>query len=436
VDSVNQLPAHNLSVTREHLARAERVTPGGVHSNVRLTTRPHPLFFDRGEGTHLWDVDGNRYVDFILGQGAAFLGHGHPAVVGAVAAALPRGQLYGGQHRAEIELAELICELVPCAEQVRFNSSGSEAVQAALRIARAATGRIRIVKFEGHYHGWLDDVLVSVNPGRLPTSGSVAVAESAGQVVPTGDIVTVLPWNDADLVAAEVAGGEVAAVIMEPVAANHSVILPEPGYLEQVRAACARSGTVLIFDEIITGFRLGLGGAQQRFGVTPDLVLLGKAMANGFPIACVAGNAELFDGVGTGRIVHAGTFNANVSSVAAALATVGTLQRHPELYEAVARTGQRLLNGLAAEGGSTVVVQGLPGLAWIGFGSGVVKSARDLLGFDQERTVRLAGELARRSCHVTARGTWYVSPLHVEEDIDRGVKAFADGLAATPETGG
>lgn len=407
------------------LDRSRQVVPGGVHSNVRLSARPHPLFFARAEGAYLWDVDGNRYIDFVLGQGPMFLGHCHPAVTDRVAATLRTGQLYAGQHRDEVGLSEALCETIPCAERVRFTSSGSEAVQAALRLGRAATGRRRVVKFEGHYHGWIDSIFASVAPERLPPDGSREPSgESDGQLVPRQSEVTVVPWNDRDAVLAELRKGDVALVILEPVAANHSVILPEPGFLELLRRECDATGAALVFDEIITGFRLGLGGAQARLGVTPDLAIFGKAMASGFPIACVAGREVFFDGVAEGRVVHAGTFNGNAACVAAALATVETLRNDPSVYENARGVGAEMISRLENSGVEGLLVQGLPELFWTGFGTRPILSARDLLSSDSARMLDAAGELAAAGVYVTSRGTWYLSGVHSSEDGWRAVDAF------------
>jgi glutamate-1-semialdehyde 2,1-aminomutase len=402
-----------------------------VHSNVRLATRPHPIFFDRGAGVYLWDRDGNRYIDFVLGQGASLIGHAHPAIIDAVSGVLTSGQLFAAQLESEVELGELLCDVIPCAENVRLSSTGSEAVQAAIRLARAATGRRRILKFEGHYHGWLDNVLLSVSVRRLPREYQrEPVAESEGQEVPGVDAVTILRWNDAQTVERELSKRDVAAVIMEPMPANQSVILPTAGYLEAVRKACDETNTVLIFDEIITGFRLGLGGAQSRFGVIPDLALFGKAMGAGFPISAVVGRATLFDGLATGGVVHAGTFNANASSVAAALATVRLLREDSDFYERTERLGKRLSDGLRRVAGDEIVLQGLPGITWMGFGPGSVREARDLRAFDEDRTARLSGELLVRGVNVTSRGTWYVSGFHDHQDIDMVVEVFGEALQA------
>jgi glutamate-1-semialdehyde 2,1-aminomutase len=428
-------PQVKLSKSETLLARAKASVPGGVHSNVRLTTKPQPLFFSKASGSRIWDADGNEYIDYVLGQGPIFLGHTHPVVVEAVEKGLRRGQLFAGQHEGEIELAELVCELVPCAEMVRFSSTGTEGIQAALRMARAATGRKRIIKFEGHYDGWIDNIYLNLSPAKLP-SGKEIVVETEGQIPPNAEHMSVVPWNDAAAIARELDAKDVAAVVMEPIAANQAVILPEPGYLEAVREACTKTGTVLIFDEVITGFRVAMGGAQELLKVTPDMAVFGKAMASGFPIACIAGRAALMEGVGKGVVTHAGTFNGNVASVTAATATLRTLRDKPELRQAAKAAGKRFLHHLDELKSNALIVQGLPEVFWIGFGSGAVKNVRDLrgrdvsnlLGFDESKAGKLSGELLNRGVHTTSRGTWYVSCMHTEKEIDHTVNQLADSL--------
>jgi len=270
----------------ERIRQAARFLPGGVSSNFRLGMSPTPLVFDHADGPFLHDVDGNRLIDYYLGMGPMILGHRPEAVVEAVRAQLERGILFGGQSEVEFEAAELVCAMLPSAEKVRFSSSGSEAAQAALRLARAATGRGVIVKFEGHYHGWLDNVLWSVAPAAdaMGAEGApVPQPGTTGQDAHAGQLVEVLSWNRPDFLEERLSRGDVAAVIMEPAMCNTGAIFPAPGYLEAVRDICTRTGTVLIFDEVITGFRVGPGGAQGRLGVTPDLTLFGKAVASGFP---------------------------------------------------------------------------------------------------------------------------------------------------------
>ena len=330
--------------------RSRQSLAGGVSSNVRAGAET-PLFFEYARGAHLYDVDGNSYLDYVIGQGPMLLGHTPEPVMDAVQDALQRGQLFAGQHELEILLSEKLQSLIPCAEIVRYSNSGSEIVQAALRLARAYTGREKIVKFEGHYHGWFDNVLVSVQPpldAAGPRHAAQPVAASEGQASRALEDVVVLPWNDLALFEKRVhqQGDEIAAVIMEPVMCNTGCILPVEGYLEGVRDICSRHGIVLIFDEIITGFRIGLSGAQGYFGVTPDLATFGKAMASGFALSCLAGRRELMELIAQGRVNHSGTFNSNVATMAAAYATLEEMERDEgRIYGRLFDLGQSLRKG-------------------------------------------------------------------------------------------
>ena len=259
------------------------------------------------------------------------LGHSHPAVADAVSRALAEGQLFGGQHLAELQLAEHLKQLIPCAELVRFSLSGSESVLAVLRLSRAFTGKSKFVKFEGHYHGWLDETAFSITPTMKEAGDELQpnVAPWTSGIAPGNDQnLIVLPWNNLELLQKVLSqrADELAAVICEPVMCNSGCIPPQPGFLEGLRAACDAHKVVLIFDEIITGFRLGLSGAQGHFKVTPDLAVFGKAMANGFPMSAIVGRRELMELFATGQVIHAGTMNAQNGCVAAALATIRRLR--------------------------------------------------------------------------------------------------------------
>src|SRR5436190_7333201 len=341
-----------LERSRTLYERATEVLAGAVSSDARRLA-PLPLYVDHAAGSRIWDVDGTEYVDYVLGQGPAILGHCAPAVVEAVAEQLTRGHVYSAQHEQEVEVAELVCELVPCAERVRFNTVGSEAVHAALRLARGVTGRPKVLKFEGHYHGWLDPVLYSVHPPldrAGPADAPVPVPGTKGQTDTSDDLV-VCGWNDLDALerALEQHRGEIAAVIMEPLLCNTGCIAPRPGYLEGAKALCVEHGALLVFDEVITGFRLGPGGAQERFGVTPDLAVFGKAIAGGLPLACLAGRADVMDAISRGEVAHAGTFNSNPIAIAAAAATLRELTSDGgAAYRRLAATGERLMTGLRA----------------------------------------------------------------------------------------
>lgn len=395
-------------------AVARRRTPGGVNSNVRLAAPP--LFFERAAGAWLWDVDGHDYVDYLLGQGPSFLGHANPRVNAAVAAACERGLLYGGQHEGENEAAELMLTALGWAEMIRFGMTGTECVQAALRLARAATGRRRFVRFEGHYHGWLDNVLLNVRDGR-------PVPASAGQLTESLRESIVLPWND--LAALERAldehGSDVAALIMEPVMMNSGAIEPAPGFLAGVRSLCDRHGVVLVFDEVITGFRIDRAGAVGRYGVRPDLATYGKAMAGGWPVAALAGRADLMERFGTGEVNHAGTFNGSVMATAAVIATQRLLDEDPP-YDRIEAYGRELMDSLVKIGESHGVplrVQGLGAAFHAGFGApGVVRDWRELGALDLARYAEFAAVLARQGVWVAARGAWYVSSAHGEREFE------------------
>ena len=417
---------------------AKKVIPGGVNSNVRMGEKPHPIFFEASEGPYLYDVDGNRLIDYVMGQGPMLLGHRPDFVTAAVEAQLGKGILYGAQHELEVEVAHLITRTVPSAEVVRFNMTGTEAVQAALRIARAATGRNTVLKFEGHYHGWADSVLFNVGSGSYARSdgrGAEPVPESAGVATDVGGSLIVAPWNDPDALGELLSahGREIAAVIMEPVMANSGVVEPAPGYLEAVRRMCDQYGIVLIFDEVITGFRAGLGGAQGRYGVTPDLTTMGKALASGFPVGCVAGRRDLMAGIGTGAVTHAGTFNATPITMAAARATLERLYTGgDELYGGMEARGRRLMRGLReviAGQDIPCLVQGLPTIFNLMFTDlAEVRNHREVLMTDKARRVAFLPHLMRAGVRISGFGNFFPSNAHTEAVIDETVERFDSAL--------
>ena len=327
--------------------RAERLFPGGVNSPVRAfrsVDRP-PLVLERGAGPYVWDADGRRYLDYVGAWGPAILGHGHPAVIEVIVAAASNGLALGATHPSEVALGEAIRSAMPTIERLRFTSSGTEAVMSALRVARAATGRDLVVKFAGAYHGHADALLVEAGSGvaTLAISGSAGVAETVAATT------IVLPFNDPLTVARafERYPGRIAAVIVEPVVANSGVIAPVAGFLEGLRETTQADGALLVFDEVITGFRVGSGGAQARFGIRPDLTALGKIIGGGMPIGAYGGPAELMDLVApAGPVYQAGTLSGHPLSMAAGLATLTQLT--PERYDALDRAATNLAAGLAA----------------------------------------------------------------------------------------
>jgi glutamate-1-semialdehyde 2,1-aminomutase len=404
-------------------AEAASLTPGGVHSNVRLLGPK--VFFERGSGAWLFDVDGNDYVDYLLGQGPNFLGHAPKAVTDAVAAACGRGMVFGAQHELELEAGRSFLDALGWADLVRFGLSGTEMVQAALRLARAVTGRTKFVRFEGHYHGWLDNVLLAAQ-----ADGTQGPA-SAGQLTSHLDDCVILPWNDEGALeqTMEAHAGDIAAVITEPFMCNSGAIAPRQGYLERMRELCDEHAAVLIFDEVITGFRLAFGGAAERFGVVPDLATYGKAMAGGWPVAALAGRGELMERFAD-DVGHAGTFNASVMACAAVVSTIEELRTNPP-YDQVEAHGEGVMagiRGLAKEHDLPLRVQGLGMAFHVSFGPDEpVHDLRGLQSLDLQRYSALARRLADHGVWVAGRGIWYVSAAHGERELT----AVLDRFAAT-----
>ncbi len=410
---------------------------GGVSSHFRMAGAPHPLFFSKAEGSRIYDVDGNEYVDFTLSQGPMILGHSHPHVLKRVEEETSRGQLYAGQHELELQLAEKLQELIPCAELIRFSNSGSESVQAALRLARGYTGRRKYIKFEGQYHGWFDNVLISQHPS-LEDAGAEdspkSVLETQGQSPEVLDEIIVLPWNNLDVVEEAFAkeGDNIACILTEPVMCNNGCIEPSPGYLQGLRDICDRYGALLVFDEIITGFRLGLGGAQKYYGVIPDLGTFGKALASGFPISFLAGKRQFMERMADGTVMHAGTYNSNNPSIAAAAATVEILESDTELYDRIQSLGLRLQDGLRAtaiDAGYKTLISGPGQMTHMAFTScPKLTSYRDCLENDGGKYAEFAKGLLDRGVRVIGRGIWYISSVHTEQDIDLAVRIAGEVL--------
>lgn len=414
----------HLRLGRRLWERARQVLPGGVSSNVKMEELPQPMFFTRAEGSRLYDADGNAYVDYTCGYGPVILGHAFPPVVEAVQRAAAHGFIYGGQHEGEVVLAERLASAVPCIEMVRYTSTGSEAVAAALRLARAYTGRSTIIRFSGHYHGWFDELL-------LPSTDP----KSAGQSPSAADHLLVAPWNDRGALERLLRqyGPDVAAVLMEPIMCNSGVIMPAEGYLEAVRGMCSENGVILIFDEIITGFRVHLGGAQSLLGVTPDLAVFGKALANGYPMSCVGGRREIMDLIASGRVVHAGTFNGNPIGTAAALATLDALADDDgEALRRLTAIGQRLMRGIrkaAAAQELPTLVQGPGPVFYVWFTDApTITDYASSAGVSREPYARFAAAMLAHGVRVIPGGRWYVSCAHTEEDIDRTCEAVGHAL--------
>jgi len=351
--------------------RAVRVMPGGVNSPVRAfrAVGGSPLFFVRGEGPYLWDEDGNRFVDLVLSWGPLVLGHAHPEVVEAVRSALERGTSFGAPTRLEVDLAEALVERVPSLEAVRLVNSGTEAVMSAVRLARAATGRDKVIKFAGCYHGHADGMLVRAGSGVA----TLSLPDSPGVPEGTARDTLVARYNDLASVSAlfDAFPGQVACVVVEPVAGNMGVVLPRPGFLEGLRALCDRHGALLVFDEVLTGFRVHPGGAQALYGVRPDLTALGKVIGGGLPVGAYGGRRDLMEQMApSGPVYQAGTLSGNPLAVSAGLATLRVLGR-PGVWEGLSAQARRLqegLRGLVAEAGLPASVAGVGSLFTLFFG--------------------------------------------------------------------
>jgi glutamate-1-semialdehyde 2,1-aminomutase len=422
-----------MSDQKDLLERAARVLPGGVLGSHR--SGPGLEFVVReGRGGHLYDVNGRRYIDYLLGSGPMVLGHAHPAVVEAVRRQMERGTSYMLLNEPSIELAEEIVRAVPCAEQVRYTSSGSEATFFALRVARAFRKREKVMKFEGGFHGSHDYALMSVVP-RSPKAFPAPMSDSAGIPHAIEGEVLIAPYNDLATTEALIAAHheELAAVLIEP---YQRTILPAPGFLQGLRRVTQRYEVPLVFDEIVTGFRFAYGGAQEYYGVVPDLAAFGKVVAGGFPLACVAGPKTImrhFDAAleGTPEYVwQAGTFNGNAISCAAGLATLAEL-RKPGTYERLFGTGTRLRDGLVAavrKHGIAAQVSGEAPVFDIFFTDGAILDYRATLTADRDRIKRFNQELVRRGV-VKAVNKIYISLAHSDADVDETIAIFDEVLA-------
>lgn len=417
--------------------RARQLIPGGVGSNDRALVHPHPIFIERGEGSRIWDVDGNEYIDYLLAYGPLVLGHANPQLAAAVAAQMKRGSVFGTPHKLEIDVAEQLIELIPSFEMVRFQQSGTEAVLAAMRLARAATGRPIILKFEGHYHGWSDQVAISYAPTAAeagPADSPRTVSMSQGQPPGSYQDSIVIGWNDLDAAKSAFAshGERIAGVLTEAIACNIGVIEPNPGYLEGLRQLCDEYGALLIFDEVQTGFRVHLRGAQGLLGVTPDLTCMGKALSGGLAISAVGGRRDVMELIADRRVFHAGTYNANPLGLAAVQAVVKVLSE-PGVFEQMARLSQILRKGLAEVlQGIGGYIQGSTTVFGTGFGPGPVSNMREAWRNDTDRTMNLKKELRIRGVYTkpTPRDIWYMSTAHTETDIRQTLEIAAEAAAA------
>lgn len=422
---------YTYSKSAELLERARQSLAGGVSSEFRKYNHPHAIFYSHASGSRVYDVDGNEYIDFTLSQGPMLVGHNHPHVVKRVEEYARNGQLYAGQHLLEIELAEKLQKMIPSAELMRFCLDGSEAVQTALRVARAKTGKQKFLRFEGHYHGWLDNVAWGLSTPTLDALGPRASpnlhAWSAGLPAQVENNFILLPWNDFALLEKTVKARheEIAAIITEPIMCNNGCIMPKDGYLQGMRDLCNQYNIALIFDEVITGFRTSLGGAQSYFNITPDLSIFAKALASGYPISAIVGKKEWMQLIAGGKVIHAGTMNSSNSTVAAAIGTLEVLENE-NVIERIYRFGNLLMAGLKEIGKkyhSNLLVQGLGPMLHTGFTDlAAVNDFRDVLQYDKTKQGKFIAGLHDRGIRVIGRGLWYISAAHTEEDIQKALE--------------
>ncbi|HZC31880.1 MAG TPA: glutamate-1-semialdehyde 2,1-aminomutase [Candidatus Bathyarchaeia archaeon] len=421
------------SRTAALVERAEGLFPGGVNSPVRAfrAVGRAPLVLERGLGPHVWDADGRRYIDYVGAWGPAILGHGHPAVIDAIVAAASNGLALGATHPLEIELGEAIRAAMPSVERLRFTSSGTEAVMSALRLARAATDRDLVVKFAGAYHGHSDGLLVEAGSG-LATQ---AIAGSAGVPDAIAATTIVLPYNNRGAVTRAFGEhlGRIAAVIVEPVVANSGIIAPAPGFLEHLRETTRADGALLVFDEVITGFRVGRGGAQERFGIAPDLTTLGKIIGGGMPIGAYGGRADVMALVApAGPMYQAGTLSGHPLSMAAGIATLAQLT--PDRYVALEDTATELAEGLAeaaTASGRAVAVARIGPMLTVFFLPALPMDGAVALASDRAAYARFFGSMLDQGVLLPPSQfeAWFPSMAHGRAEIDTTIAAARAAFA-------
>lgn len=415
--------------------RAQLSIPGGVNSPVRAfrSVGGTPLFFQRGKGASVWDADGNAYVDYVGSWGPLIVGHAHPEVLDAVQAAARRGLSFGAPTEAEVEMAELLRRLMPSLEQVRLVNSGTEATMSAIRLARGYTGRPAIVKFEGCYHGHADALLVKAGSGAL----ALGQPSSAGIPPETVAHTIVLPYNDVQVLERAFArsGAQIAAVIVEPVAGNMNLVAPRPEFLQRMRELCTESGAALIFDEVMTGFRVALGGAQALYGIKPDLTTLGKVIGGGLPVGAFGGRREIMNCIApSGPVYQAGTLSGNPVAVAAGLATLKLVQA-PRFFEALSETARRLCEGLvdaAHEQGLHFSAQSAGGMFGMYFREAPPTTYAEVMACDKAAFNQFFHAMLREGIYFapSAYEAGFVSAAHGADEIDKTLRAARKAFAA------
>jgi len=418
----------------ELFSTAQEVIPGGVNSPVRAFrgVGGDPLFMDHAQGPYLWDVDGQRYIDYVGSWGPMIHGHAHPEILEAVAEVARRGLSFGAPTAIEVRMAQMVCDLVPSIEMVRMTCSGTEAVMSAVRLARGGTRRDKIVKFEGNYHGHSDSLLVKAGSGAL----TLGQPSSAGVPEELSRDTLVLPYNDLAAVTEilEQWGFDIAAIIVEPIAGNMGCVPPAEGFLEGLRALCDRFGSLLIFDEVMTGFRVAAGGAQALYGVRPDITTLGKIIGGGLPVGALGGSRAILDQLApNGPVYQAGTLAGNPLAMAAGLKTLELLQQ-PGFHARLATNTEVLCSGLkaqAAQKGIALEVNAVPGMFGIFFSDRPVRNFQDVMAADTERYARFFHALLGQGVYLapSAFEAGFLSAAHDETVIARTLEATEKAFA-------
>jgi glutamate-1-semialdehyde 2,1-aminomutase len=427
-----------LEKSRQYFEQAKQVLAGGISSSARSVTTGsalHPLYIARGHGSKIWDVDGNEFIDYLLSYGSTILGHSDAGLGKSLKEQIDLGTMFGTCNTVEIELAAQICSMVPSAQLVRFANSGSEAICGAVRAARGFTGKNKIVKFEGHYHGWMDILAVSNRPTREeagPLDAPWAKAHSLGMPASVVADVLICPWNQPQILQhlLDSHKDQIAAVVAEPIVANNACIMPVAGYLEFLREQCTKRGIVLIFDEIVTGFRVAPGGAQELFGVDCDITVYSKALGGGMPISAFAGRKYIMDVVANNLAKHGGTYNGSPICARSALYTLKMLSNQ-SVQKRIRDTGELIIEAIrrsARDHHVPCVVQGIGSMFQVVFTnqSKPIEHYRDLYHADMGRYGLFQRTLLEQKIHVNSSGLacWFISAAHTDEDIELTIRAM------------
>ena len=426
------------SKSKKKFKEAKKYLAGGVSSHFRMIYHPVPLTYKKAKGSKLTDIDNNTYIDYALAAGPVVLGHAPKEVLKAVKNSLTKGQLYYGQHEIEIELAKQITKIIPSADRVRFASSGSEAVHAAIRLSRGYTNKKIILKFHGQYHGWFDNQLVSINPLNKQNKSQNSYGtnmESMGQIPSSAEDIVSIPWNDINIFKKTIRKykKDLAAIIMEPIMCNTCVILPKKNYLEDIRKICTQNKIILIFDEVITGFRIKLGGAQEYLNVKPDLSIFAKGIASGFSLSCLVGEKKIMDYLAMNKVIHGGTYNSSVINTVAALKTIEIIKKKQiSFFKKLNIMRTTLTNAflkISHKKNISINIQGVGSVFHLSFTKKIsVNNHKDYLETDLITLQKFIRLMQDNKIRITGRGTWFLSFAHTKEDIKNTIKAFEKSL--------